>query len=164
MMEKFFEELGYFSEQTCKSLQVVMNGKSFHGFDVGYSSHAGNCTLIVKSERPETTADELGRCFVSMAFSELGEIARKKHVLETYIMKHVEKSQRIVFFMERHQYTAWFVDAKVVSVLLGIRKCVSEPDGYEFVYIDRERFRQYADYITEQGWEWEFVDITGYGR
>lgn len=164
MMEKFFEELGYFSEQTCKSLQVVMNGKSFHGFDVGYSSQAGNCTLIVKSERPETTADELGRCFVSMALSELGEIARKKHVLETYIMKHVEKSQRIVFFMERHQYTAWFADARCVSSLLGLRLCCSEPDKYDFVYIDRERFQKYSDYLKERGWEVEVVDITDFGR
>ena len=31
MAEKVFEELGFFAEQTCKSLKKVMDGKSFYG-------------------------------------------------------------------------------------------------------------------------------------
>lgn len=164
MVEKIFEELGFLTEQTCKSLQKVMDGKSFYGLQVKYSNCHSNCTLIVRSDNEEATPDDIGTMFLHIALGELGSLALKKFILETYITKHLEKDQRIVFFMEGHQYTAWFKDAKIVSVLLGLRKGQTADDGYEFVFIDRDKFQRYADYLGEQGWELEVIDITDFGR
>lgn len=164
MTEKFFEELGYFSEQTCKGLQKVLDGKSFYDLKVKYSNYASNCTLIVRSDHPDATSDEVGKMMVRLALDELSELARKKFMLETYITKSVGYERKLLFFMQHYEYTAWFADARCVSSLLGLRLCCSEPDKYDFVYIDRERFQKYADYLRERGYVVEVVDITDFGR
>lgn len=163
MVEKIFEELGFFSEQTCKGLQKVLDGKTFYDLKVKYSNYASNCTLIVRSDHPDATPDEVGKMAVRLALDELSELARKKFILETYI-RNEPHERKVLFFMERNQYTAWFEDARLISAILGLRLCCSEPDKYEFIYIDRERFQQYADYLTERGWLWEVIDITDFGR
>ena len=164
MIEKVFEELGFFTEQTCKTLQKVMDGKSFYGLQLKYSNNAGNCTLFVQSDNDSAKPEELGTMFMNIALCELGQQSLKKFILETYIKESVGYERRLLFFMERNQYTAWFSDAKLAAGVLGMRLCCSEPDGYEFVYIDRERFQKYADYLTERGWVVKVVDITDFGR
>lgn len=164
MAEKIFEELGYFTEQTCKTLKKVMDGQSFYGMQVRYSNYASNCTLIVSSDNEEAKPDDIGTMFLHTALGELGSMALKKFMLETYITKSVGYERKLLFFMQHYEYTAWFADARCVSSLLGLRLCCSEPDKYDFVYIDRERFQKYADYLTESGWEVEVVDITDFGR
>lgn len=145
-------------------MQKVMDGRSFLDMKVRYSNSAGNCTLIVCSDNERATPDDIGSMFLHRVIDLLGDMALKKFILETYVRKHMEKDQRLVFFMQRYEYVAWFADAKIVSALLGIRKCVSDPDGYEFVYIDRERFRRYADYLVDGGWEVDVIDVTDFGR
>lgn len=164
MVEKVFEELGFFSESTCKTLEKVMDGQTFYGLQVKYSNCHGNCTLIIRSDYQDATPEDVGSMFLHCAIGELGQLALKKFILETYITKSVDDKHRLLFFMERNQYTAWFGDARTVSSLLGLRLCCSEPDKYEFVYIDRERFQTYSDYMTERGWQVEVVDITDFGR
>ena len=163
MTEKIFEELGYFSDQTCKGLQKVVDGQTFYDLKVSYSNYASNCTLIVRSDHPDATPEEVGRMMIRVAFDELAEVARKKFILETYIRNEGHR-RKLLFFMESSQYTAWFSDARIVSTMLGLRLCCSEPDKYDFIYIDRERFQQYADYMTERGWQLEVVDMTDFGR
>ena len=164
MKEKIFEELGFFTEQTCKTMQKVMDGTSYLGLQVKYSNYAGNCTLIVRSDNDEATPDDIGTMFLHVALGELGSMALKKFMLETYITKSVGYERKLLFFKEQHQYTAWFTDARLVSGMLGLRLCCSEPDNYDFVYIDSERFQKYADYLRERGFGMEVVDITDFGR
>lgn len=164
MKEKVFEELGYFTEQTCKSLQKVMDGKSFYGLKVKFSNCHSNCTLMVRSDYEEATPDDIGTMFLHIALDELGMLALKKFILESYITKSVGFERKVLFFMEHHQYTAWFADARLVSTLLGLRMGKTADDGYDFVYIDRDKFQRYADYLSERGYEWEVIDITDFGR
>lgn len=163
MVEKIFEELGFFTETTCKTLEKVLDGKSFFGFQVKHSSYAGNCTLIVRSELNDYNNEEMGKMFIRCALDELGQQARMKKILETYIKESVSYRRRILFFKESHQYTAWFSDAHTVSTLLGLRVGKTVPDGYDFIYIDSEKFQQYADYIVERGLAIKVEDMTEYG-
>ena len=48
--EYVFTELGYFTEGQAKRIKERMDGKSFMNFEVTWSSNAGNCTLIVKTD------------------------------------------------------------------------------------------------------------------
>lgn len=163
MVEKIFEELGYLSEVACKTLEKVMNGKSFYDFKVKYSNFAGNCTLIVRSENEGVQPDEVGTMFLHCSVEELAHMARMKKILETYIKESVPYKRRILFFKESHQYTAWFSDAHTVSTLLGLRVGKTVHDGYDFIYIDSEKFQQYADYIVERGLAIKVEDMTEYG-
>lgn len=54
MKEYVFEELGYFTPSTVEKIKEIMNGKTFMNFKVSYSSYAGNCTLIVKTDYDDT--------------------------------------------------------------------------------------------------------------
>lgn len=54
MREYVFEELGYFTESTCKRIKAAMDGKTFMNFEVCWSNFAGNCTLIIKTDYEET--------------------------------------------------------------------------------------------------------------
>lgn len=164
MVEKVFEELGFFTEQTCKSLKKVMDGQSFYGLEVRYSNCHSNCTLMVSSDNEDATPDDIATMFLHVALGELGSLALKKFVLETYITKSVGYERKLLFFKEQHEYTAWFTDARLVSGMLGLRLGCTEPDKYDFVYIDRERFQKYADYLRERGYVVEVVDITDFGR
>ena len=107
MIEKVFEELGFFTEQTCKTLQKVMDGKSFYGLQLKYSNNAGNCTLFVQSDNDSAKPEELGTMFMNIALCELGQQSLKKFILETYIKESVGYERRLLFFMERNQYTAY---------------------------------------------------------
>lgn len=164
MVEKVFDELGFLTEQTCKSLQKVMDGKSYYGLQVKYSNCHSNCTLIVRSDYEGATPEDIGSMFLHVALGELGSMALKKFILESYITKSVGFERKVLFFMEQYQYTAWFADARLVSTLLGLRMGKTADDGYDFVFIDREKFQRYADYLSEKGWEWEVIDITDFGR
>lgn len=163
MVEKIFEELGFFTETTCKTLEKVLDGKSFFGFQVKHSSYAGNCTLIVRSELNDYNNEEMGKMFLHCSVEELAHMARMKKILETYIKESVSYRRRILFFKESHQYTAWFSNAHTVSTLLGLRVGKTVPDGYDFIYIDSEKFQQYADYIVERGLAIKVEDMTEYG-
>lgn len=74
MKEYIFEELGYFTENECKAIKEVMDGKTFMDFKVTYSSFAGNCTLIVKTDYEECTEDEIKSHFIASALSMISRI------------------------------------------------------------------------------------------
>lgn len=50
-----------------------MQGKSFLDFKISYSNNAGNCTLIVRSDNPGYTSQELKNMFVYCCISALAE-------------------------------------------------------------------------------------------
>lgn len=55
--EYVLDDLGYFTKKQCEAIKKLMDGKTFMDFEVGYSTHAGNCTLIVKTDHGETWED-----------------------------------------------------------------------------------------------------------
>ena len=50
MKEYVFNELGYFTEKECEAIKEVLQGKSYMNFDITWSSQAGNCTLILRTD------------------------------------------------------------------------------------------------------------------
>lgn len=64
---------GYFTQDQCEQIIKKMQGKSFFGFEISYSNNASNCTLIVRSNTPGYTSQELKDMFVYCCISELAK-------------------------------------------------------------------------------------------
>ena len=64
---------GYFTQNQCEQIIKKMQGKSFFGFEISYSNNASNCTLIVRSNTPGYTSQELKDMFVYCCISELAK-------------------------------------------------------------------------------------------
>lgn len=64
---------GYFTKDQCEQIIKKMQGKSFFGFEISYSNNASNCTLIVRSNTPGYTSQELKDMFVYCCISELAK-------------------------------------------------------------------------------------------
>lgn len=73
MKEYIFEELGYFTESQCKALKNALQGSTFMNFDIAYSSYAGNCILIVKTDY-EAAEQEVKEFFLHSVLSKLAEL------------------------------------------------------------------------------------------
>jgi hypothetical protein len=70
MNEYVFTELGYFTETTCKKLQVALEGSTYMKFKISWSNRAGNCTLIVSTDYEETE-QEIKNIFLAYALQHL---------------------------------------------------------------------------------------------
>ena len=64
---------GYYTESQCKAIEEKMNGQTFYNFQLAHSNCAGNCSLIVRSDYPELTPEELKENFV---YAALGTLAK----------------------------------------------------------------------------------------
>lgn len=65
MKEYIFNELGYFSKRECEAIKKELQGKTYMDFDISWSSCAGNCTLIVKTDYEEEEENEVKNFFLS---------------------------------------------------------------------------------------------------
>ena len=70
MKEYVFSELGYFCEGECQAIKEQLQGTTFMNFDICWSSHAGNCTLIVKTDY-EAEPEKIKNFFLHCALSVL---------------------------------------------------------------------------------------------
>ena len=75
--EYIFTELGYFTDSECEAIKEALQGKSYMNFDISWSSFAGNCTLIMKTDY-EDEPQEIKNFFLSFAFRELANIQNQK--------------------------------------------------------------------------------------
>lgn len=75
MGEYVFSELGYFTEKQCHAIKDVMQGETYMHFDIAWSNHAGNCTLIVRSNY-ETNPRKIQELFLHCV---LGQILKLKN-------------------------------------------------------------------------------------
>ena len=62
---------GYFTKEQCEQIIKKMQGKSLLRFEISYSNNAGDCTLIVRSNTPGYTSQELKKIFIYCCISEL---------------------------------------------------------------------------------------------
>ena len=75
--EHVFTELGYFQDAQCEAIKAHLQGETYMRFDIRWSSWAGNCTLVVATERPGTTEQELAGMFLHRALSEIWLLTRE---------------------------------------------------------------------------------------
>lgn len=66
MKEYVFEELGYFTETVCQRIKNAMDGATFMGFEISWSNHAGNCTLVIATDY-EGSEQEIKNFFLACA-------------------------------------------------------------------------------------------------
>ena len=71
MKEYVFDELGFFTKDTCERIKAAMDGRTFMNFKVEYSNCAGNYTLIICTDY-EDTEENIKNFFLFAALSELG--------------------------------------------------------------------------------------------
>lgn len=70
MKEVVLTDLGFFTVKDCENIKKIMDGKTYMNFRVAWSNHAGNCTLIVRTD----CDDEIEHFF---SFRCIGGIGKK---------------------------------------------------------------------------------------
>ena len=70
MKEYVFNELGYFTETTCKKLKNAIEGKTFMDFKISWSGRGPNCTLVIATDYEETER-EIKNFFLAYALQHL---------------------------------------------------------------------------------------------
>ena len=76
MKEYIFEELGYFTESQCEAIKKCMHGESMMDFDIAWSNFAGNCTLVIKTDYPESE-QEIKNFFLHCALGKILKLQRE---------------------------------------------------------------------------------------
>ena len=71
MREYVFDELGFFSPDTCERIKAAMDNRTYMDFRVSWSNHAGNCTLMICTDF-EVTEEQINSFFLYAALTELG--------------------------------------------------------------------------------------------
>lgn len=71
MTEICLTDLGYFTQSRAEKIKQKLQDKSFYHFKVDYSNFAGNCTLIVRTDRAETNEQELKEMFLHCCLNEI---------------------------------------------------------------------------------------------
>lgn len=66
MKQYVFDELGYFTESTCRRIKNAMSGTTFMNFEISWSNCAGNCTLIIATDY-EASEQEIKNFFLACA-------------------------------------------------------------------------------------------------
>ena len=62
---------GYFSKDVCEKLKEKLSGQTYMNFQIGYSNCAGNCTLMISTNYPDTTEEELHDMFLHFVLNML---------------------------------------------------------------------------------------------
>lgn len=70
MREYVFDELGFFTKDTCERIKAAMDGRTFMNFKVEYSNCAGNYTLIICTDY-EDTEENIKNFFLHCALEAL---------------------------------------------------------------------------------------------
>ena len=70
MREYIFDELGFFSEQTCQRIKEKLDGATYMNFHVKWSNCAGNCNLIVTTDY-DAPEQEVKNFFLHCALSKI---------------------------------------------------------------------------------------------
>lgn len=71
MNEYVLSELGFFTENTCRKIKEIMDGKTYMGFEVAWSNCAGNCTLIIKTDYIDYQDNDTKNFFLNALLSEM---------------------------------------------------------------------------------------------
>lgn len=71
MREYVFDELGFFTKDSCERIKKAMEGRTFMNFKISWSNCAGNCTLIVATDY-EDTEEHIKQFFLYAALCEIG--------------------------------------------------------------------------------------------
>ena len=64
---------GNYSKAAAEQIKEIMQGESFYNFNIEYSNFAGNCNIIVSTNRPKTTKKELTDMFYFMAMNKVAK-------------------------------------------------------------------------------------------
>lgn len=108
-------ELGNLCVDDCKSIKTIMDDATFYKFKVSWSNYAGNCQLIVKTDYPAESEDEVKRMFISAYFTKSAGIAKFNEILINYLRSKQEHPERVVMFKDEHDYKFYLDDAAVIK-------------------------------------------------
>lgn len=110
-------ELGNLCVDDCKSIKSIMDDATFYKFKVSWSNYAGNCQMIVKTDYPAESEDEVKRMFVSAFFRKSAGIAKFNEIMLNYLRSKQEHPDGIVMFKDEHEYKFYHDDVAVIAQL-----------------------------------------------
>lgn len=157
-------ELGNLTEQDCKAIKEIMDGKSYYCFEVSWSNYAGNCQLIVKTAKPNAEKEAVRTLFLHCLASEFARLAHQNKILEQYVKIKYQHPQGIIMFEWSNRLFFYFDDRKNVEVILGYLKCgityAATPDGWPVAFVPRYGLGEVMQKFIDKGVEVYFVDLN----
>lgn len=127
-------DLGNFVEKDCQSIKKLMDGKSYYKFEVSWSNFAGNCQLIVKTDYPNASEEDVKRMFLHVLTSEVAGTIDINTMLEVYVKEKYRNKKSVSAFNQEHGCSFIFDDAELVAGMLSSPVRQNE-QGYPFVYV-----------------------------
>jgi hypothetical protein len=156
-------ELGNLCEQDCKAIKSKMDGKSYYGFNVSWSNCAGNCQLIVKTDHPKATKDDVRKMFLGVLAGEFGNLADKHFILEQYSLNHYRYPNAVTLFEGCSDCTLYFSDvirAREILDYSDVRYYLNNNnDGWPFCGFDKRYLSDVLNKFADKG-----VDVLCFKR
>ena len=156
-------ELGNLTEQDCKAIKSKMDGKSYYGFNVSWSNCAGNCQLIVKTDHPKATKDDVRKMFLGVLAGEFGNLADKHFILEQYSLNHYRYPNAVTLFEGCSDCTLYFSDvirAREILDYSDVRYYLNNNnDGWPFCGFDKRYLSDVLNKFADKG-----VDVLCFKR
>lgn len=155
-------ELGNLCVDDCKSIKTIMDDATFYKFKVSWSNYAGNCQLIVKTDYPAESEDEVKRMFISAYFTKSAGIAKFNEILINYLRSKQEHPERVVMFKDEHDYKFYLDDAAVIAQMSfpDYRAFVGKTkQGINFAMVDKSETESLMSQLDATGIEVFVYDI-----
>lgn len=155
-------ELGNLCESDCKSIKAIMDGETYYKFSVSWSNYAGNCQLIVKTDYPAESEDEVKRMFIYAYFTKSAGISKLNEIMLDYLRSKQEHPEGVVMFKDAHDWKFYHDDAAVITQM-------SFPDyrafagktkqGINFAMVDKSETDSLFSQLEAKGKEVYIFDI-----
>lgn len=120
MAEIIFDKLGNFTEQDCKNIKKMMEGKTYYDFKVSWSCYAGNCNLIAKASCPIDESEDAKRMFLHSAVGTGADAFSKMDFMVRYGNAHIKEhyDDKVLVCMKKWDfYFFYFDDARIAKTL-----------------------------------------------
>ena len=135
MKEVFFNDLGNLSERDCKAIRDIMDGVSYYKFEVSWSNVNGNCRLIVKTDYPKATDEEVKNMFMHVLSCKAAGLAHQKKILEEFATLHYQHPEGVVMYEWCNRLFFYFGDRDKAQQVLDHPECgicitCTDPDNW----------------------------------
>lgn len=145
MAEIIFGKLGNFTEQECKNIKMMMNGKTYYDFKVSWSNYAGNCKLIVNAACPIGETEGAKEMFVHSAISKGSDAFSTLDFLARYGNAHIKKNDEdnpLVCLKKWGFCYFFFGDAQIAKTLCDKYNEFIDAYGCACLSVKKEEFEE----------------------
>lgn len=145
MAEIILDRLGNYTEQDCKNIKKMMDGKTFYDFKVSWSNYAGNCKLILNAACPIDESENAKGMFLYSSIVKGADAFRNIDFFVRYGNAHIKENvedKRLVCLKNGGFFYFYFDDAQIAKTLCGRYNEFVDEYGAVCVSVKKEEFEE----------------------